>query len=125
VAAETFIADEIFRTKLNDRLPARIKLPDPAAQPKAGNYRIVYAIVTTKDLPQALPFFSRVTLKNAIATLGALGFKIAIAKIKFDPEFLNTASCKPSRRTREAVPEMAKKPPGRHRKSEPPAAPPP
>lgn len=125
VAAETFIADEIFRTKVNDRLPARIKLPDPAVQPKAGDYRIVYAIVTTKDLPQALPFFSRVTLKNAIATLGALGFNVAIAKIQFDPEFLNTASCKPSRRTREAMPEMAKKLPGRRKKSEPPAAPPP
>lgn len=107
VAAETFIADEIFRTKLNDRLPARIRLQDPAVQPKASDYRIVYAIVTTKDLPQALPFFSRVTLKNAVATLGALGFSVAIAKIAFDPEFLHTASCKPSRKTRAATPELA------------------
>ncbi|KVL10866.1 hypothetical protein WL14_29290 [Burkholderia cepacia] len=125
VAAETFVADEIFRTKLNDRLPARIKLSDPAVKPKASNYRIVYAVVTTKDLPQALPFFSRVTLKNAIATLTALGFAVAIAKIPFDAEFLSTTSCKPSRGTRAAVPELAKSPPGRHRKSEPPTAPPP
>lgn len=59
VAAETFIADEVFRTKLNDQLPAGIKLRDPAARPNAGDYRIVYAIVTTKDLPHALPFFSK------------------------------------------------------------------
>ncbi|WP_186236139.1 TIGR04141 family sporadically distributed protein [Burkholderia gladioli] len=125
VAAETFIADELFRTKLNDRLPARIKLPDPSVKPKAGNYRVVYAVVTTKDLPQALPFFSRVTLKNAIATLGALGFAVAMAKIQYDPDFLNTASCKPSRRARAAAPDLAKNPSARHRKSEPPATPPP
>jgi uncharacterized protein (TIGR04141 family) len=108
VAAETFVADEVFRTKLNDQLPAGIKLLDPTARPNASNYRIVYAIVTTKDLPLALPFFSKVTLKNAIASLGALGFGVAIAKIALDPEFANTASCKPSRQTRAAVPELAR-----------------
>lgn len=123
VAAETFVADEVFRTKLNDRLPPGIKLPDPALQPKAGNYRIVYAIVTTKELPQALPFFSKVTLKNALASLGALGFSVAIARIEFDSEFLRTASCKPTRRTRATTLDpagLARKPPSR---PAPPAAP--
>ncbi|VWC60028.1 hypothetical protein BLA18112_00864 [Burkholderia lata] len=107
VAAEAFVADEVFRAKLNNQLPAGIKLRDPAARPNAADYRIVYAIVTTKNLPQALPFFSKVTLKNAIASLGALGFGVAIAKIAIDPEFANTASCKPSRRTRAAATDQA------------------
>lgn len=108
VAAETFVADELFRRKLNEQLPTGIKLRDPAVRPNPADYRIVYAIVTVKDIPQTLPFFSKVTLKNAIASLGALGFEVAIAKIAPDPEFINTATCKPSRRTRAAAPNLAK-----------------
>ncbi|MDP9651885.1 DUF6119 family protein [Paraburkholderia caledonica] len=107
----------------NDRLPPGIKLPDPAVQPKAGNYRIVYPIVTTTELPQALPSFSKVILKNALASLGALGFSVAIAKIEFDPEFLRRASCKPSRRTRATTQDPAGMTRRRHPRSEPPAAP--
>jgi len=122
VAAETFIADETFRTKLNQQLPEKIKLSNPIARPNPADYRIIYAIVTVKDIPQALPFFSKVTLKNAIASLGALGFNVAIAKIEFDPEFLHTASYKPSRKTRAVMPELAKKSPKPPRKSDSPTA---
>jgi uncharacterized protein (TIGR04141 family) len=123
VAAETFIADDIFRTKLNQQLPKGIKLGDPAARPNPADYRIVYAIATVKEIPQTLPFFSKVTLKNAIASLGALGFRVAIAKIEIDPEFLHTAACKPSRRTRAATPDLAVMTRTPSRRSEPPAPP--
>ncbi|PTB16780.1 sporadically distributed protein, TIGR04141 family [Trinickia symbiotica] len=124
VGAETFVADEVFRTKLNEQLPKGIKLKDPAARPNPADYRVVYAIVTAKDIPKTLPFFSKVTLKNAIASLGALGFSVAIAKIEIDREFLNTVSCKPSRRTQAAAPDLVRKPRRAGRRSEPPAAPP-
>lgn len=97
VSAETFMRHEEFRVKLNEKLPASIKLDDPLARPKAENYRVVYAIATTKDLPKDLPFFSKITLKNAIIGLNGLGFGVALARIDIDPVFLKTANYKPAR----------------------------
>nr|WP_279613457.1 TIGR04141 family sporadically distributed protein [Burkholderia pyrrocinia] len=97
VSAETFMRHEEFRVKLNEKLPATIKLHDPLARPRAENYRIVYAIATTKELPKELPFFSKITLKNAIIGLNGLGFQVALARIDIDPDFLKTANYKPAR----------------------------
>ncbi len=97
VSAETFMRYVGFRVKLNEKLPVSIKLDDPHARPKAENYRIVYAIATTKNLPKDLPFFSKITLKNAIITLNGLGFGVALARIDVDPVLMKTANYKPAR----------------------------
>lgn len=103
VSAETFMRHEEFRVKLNEKLPISIRLGDPLARPKAENYRIVYAIATTKELPKDLPFFSKITLKNAIIGLNGLGFRVALARIDIDPDFLKTANYKPARNASEPV----------------------
>ncbi|NPT44404.1 hypothetical protein GNZ12_24445 [Paraburkholderia sp. 1N] len=64
--------DEVFRRKLNEQLPKGIKLDAPSNRPKPADYRIVYAIATVKDIPRRLPFFSKVTLKNAMSNLGVV-----------------------------------------------------
>ncbi|MDB5782688.1 TIGR04141 family sporadically distributed protein [Caballeronia mineralivorans] len=92
VSAETFVKHQDFRVKLNEKLPAGIKLVDQLVRPPAEKYRVVYAIATVKTLPAELPFFSKVTLKNTIMTLRAPGFGVELAKIDVDPEFLKTAS---------------------------------
>lgn len=109
VSTETFMRHEDFRVKLNEKLPAGMKLDDPLQRPKAENYRIVYAIATTKDLPNDLPFFSKITLKNAIVGLNGLGFRVALARIDIDPVFLKTANYKPARNATGA-PKPARKP---------------
>ena len=43
---------------------------------------------------------------EAIGSLGALGFRVAIARIAIDPAFASTASYRASRRARAAVPEL-------------------
>ena len=88
VAAETFIKDEGFRERLNGELPESIKLDDPQKRPSPSDYTIVYAIATKKDLPQKLPFFSKVTLKAALKTLLALNYRVAINRIDVDEMFL-------------------------------------
>jgi uncharacterized protein (TIGR04141 family) len=110
VSAETFVKHQDFRVKLNEKLPAGIKLADPLIRPPAEKYRVVYAIATTKTLPTELPFFSKVTLKNAIMTLRALGFSVALAKIDVEPEFLKTASYKPAEPTSAASSSAAPSP---------------
>lgn len=73
--------DEAFRVRLNQKLPESCKLADPRTRPDANQYNIVYAIATNKQLPNDLPFFSKVTLKNAVRTLRGLNFGVELTRI--------------------------------------------
>ncbi len=84
VAAEAFIKDAWYREQLNPKLPISIKLDDPTKRPTPSNYNIVYAIATNKNIPNELPFFSKVTLKNALIMLRALDYKVSLAQIKIE-----------------------------------------
>lgn len=98
VAAEAFIKDSEYREKLNPKLPASIKLSNPKLRPDPSHYRIVYAIATNKDIPNELPFFSKVTLKNTLKTLRALNYNISLSKIEIDHNWLKTKKCKPTKK---------------------------
>lgn len=95
VAAETFAKDEEFRNKLNEKLPKHIALLDTSLRPDTGEYKVVYAIATEKNLPLELPFFSKVTLKNAFLQLSALGYRVAISRIPISPLLSQTKKFKP------------------------------
>lgn len=95
VAAEAFIKDEKYRIELNPKLPASIQLTNPQTRPDPKKYRIVYAIATVKTIPKELPFFSKVTLKNAFKTLRALDYKVELARIEVEPALLVTKKYKP------------------------------
>lgn len=95
VAAEAFIKDIDYREQLNPKLPDSIKLEDPKARPNPSMYNIVYAIATEKNIPEDLPFFSKVTLKNSLKTLRALDYRVSLAKIEVCPELLKKKKCKP------------------------------
>lgn len=94
LAAEAFVKDRGYRCELNPKLPTTIKLANPQARPEPKNYRIVYAIATDKNIPKELPFFSKVTLKNALKTLRALDYKVELARIDVDPILLITKKYK-------------------------------
>lgn len=85
VSAEIFIRDQEFREKVNNKLPAGLKLADAQKMPDARLYQVIYAIATDKQIPQNLPFFAKVTLKNSIKSLRALGYSVKISKIDVDP----------------------------------------
>jgi len=94
VAAEAFVKDLEFREKLNPKLPTSIQLPDPKKRPNPANYKVVYAIATEKKLPDELPFFSKVTLKNALKILLALNYKVELSQIGVDRNILIKNKCK-------------------------------
>lgn len=94
-SAETFVSDQAFREKLNPKLPANIQLANPAPRPASSNYRVIYAIATKKNLPNELPFLSKISLKNAVKTLRALDYNVEIAKIDVDPAILLKKKYKP------------------------------
>jgi uncharacterized protein (TIGR04141 family) len=85
VAAEAFVSDKEFRDRLNKKLPAEMKLVDTGCRPESKQFRVVYAIAINRDIPIKLPFFSKVTLKNAFKTLRALDFEVNLARIEVDP----------------------------------------
>lgn len=95
VSAEAFIKDPLYREKLNPKLPPSIRLTDTKARPNPSKYSIVYAIATEKKIPNELPFFSKITLKNSLKTLRALDYGVFLAKIDIDQNLLRKKKCKP------------------------------
>lgn len=98
VASEAFISDSAFRKRLNEKLPASTKLSCPESRPDPGKYRIVYAIATNKKVPKELPFFSKVTLKNALKTLKTLNYSVSVSAIPVDPALEVKKKGKPEKR---------------------------
>ncbi|MRX26588.1 TIGR04141 family sporadically distributed protein [Kangiella sp. HZ709] len=103
VASETFIKEEAFREKLNDKLPPKLQIKDVTIKPNASNYTIIFAIATNKNIPEELPFFSKITLKNAFKNLDALGFKVNLLSIDIDPIILTKKKNKPSKNKKQTT----------------------
>ena len=90
VSAESFAGDREFRKKLRDKVKTlksgfETYLPDGRTQrPDTSDYQIVFAIMRK---PYAsgevgLPFFSKVSLRNVIRRLEAMGYKTAVNLIR-------------------------------------------
>lgn len=97
VASEAFIGDADFRKRLNETLPESSKLSNADIRPDPSLYKIVYAVATSKNIPKELPFFSKVTLKNALKTLKALNYSVSISAIKVDPALEVKKKVKPEK----------------------------
>jgi uncharacterized protein (TIGR04141 family) len=95
VASEAFVRDVDFRIRLNQKLPKPYKLANPKSRPDPSKYKVVYAIATSKSIPRELPFFSKVTLKNAVKSLRALDYAVELAAISIDPLLSKTSLGKP------------------------------
>jgi uncharacterized protein (TIGR04141 family) len=84
VSATLLLWDDGFRTQLNKKLPPTHRLPNPKQKPTTKDYEIAFAIASNAKGPLTLPFFSRVTLRNAYRQLTNYGFKVTCTKIEMD-----------------------------------------
>ncbi|MBI5870978.1 MAG: TIGR04141 family sporadically distributed protein [Actinobacteria bacterium] len=83
VSGEAFLSAEEFREKLNEKLEGAYKLDDPSTKPDPADYEIIFGVISKSTAALELPFFSKVTLRNAKIRLEAFGFKrISLAKIQ-------------------------------------------
>lgn len=98
VSAESFKTDQNFRSKLLISLPESANQDVYAIRPKEEQFRIVYAIVSGKDGALQLPFFSRVTLKNAVKKLESMGFRVALSKINISKSLSTTQKYRPEKK---------------------------
>ncbi|HFO2534611.1 DUF6119 family protein [Yersinia massiliensis] len=98
VGSELFISDSEFRGKLNEKLPAHIKLTDHSIRPEAKKYKVVFAIATNKKIPEDLPLFSKINLKNFNKSISNFGYEVRICKITVDPLIYKKKLCKPQKK---------------------------
>jgi uncharacterized protein (TIGR04141 family) len=81
VSAQAFLWDEEFRRKVVDELdPVHRFSYKP--RPQADDFEIIYAIAMRTKGEMVLPFFSRITLRQAKQQLSNLNFKVSVAKIQ-------------------------------------------
>jgi uncharacterized protein (TIGR04141 family) len=81
VSGELFVQDGDFRQKVNDKLPSQLKLPNVSIRPNANDYEIVFGIISRSQNPLEIPFFSKVSLRNARRRLQGYGYKVTKKKI--------------------------------------------
>lgn len=82
VSGELFLGDEKFREDVNNVLPVDCKLASTSDKPSAGQYEIVFAIISSSNNELSLPFFSKISLSNVHKRLGTLGYQVSLSKIK-------------------------------------------
>lgn len=83
VSGELLVSDAEFRKTLNKKLKTGWKLNNPSVRIKPGEYEIIYAIISNKaDARPVIPFFSRVSIKNAKRRLESFGYNVSIMKIQ-------------------------------------------
>ena len=88
VSGELFLADENFRKKVNDKLPEGYKIENPDHKPTSDDYEIIFGILSSSKNALELPFFSKVTLRNAKRRLETFGYKVSVQKLSADNEQL-------------------------------------
>lgn len=76
VAGELYVQDSNFREKLNDKFPDTHKLGNPAQQPDPKAHEIVFAVVGGNG-SENIPFFSKVTIRNARRRLRGYGYNVS------------------------------------------------
>ncbi|MCK5242190.1 TIGR04141 family sporadically distributed protein [bacterium] len=82
VSGELFIRDEDFRKKVSAKLSKAHRIFDIENKPKASDYEVVFAVISSVENDLEIPFFSKVALKNAKQKLETYGYKVSLQKIK-------------------------------------------
>jgi len=78
VSARQFQLDRLFRSQVNDKLPASHRLSDAAHPISAEDYEVAYVVVAKKGAINRLPFFSMVNLKGVSELLSQIGFRVSL-----------------------------------------------
>jgi len=82
VSATAFVRDEAFRKEVNKLLPSKLKLKNTKKRPNAAEYEIAYMVTSRSPRPLWLPFFSRLSLRNAQMQLASFDYKVTFSKIQ-------------------------------------------
>lgn len=80
VSGELFKAEKDFRDQVNNKFPDKFKLKDTKTI-NTSDYKVIYAIISYVDKDLDIPFFSKVSLKNAKKRLETIGYNVYLIKV--------------------------------------------
>jgi len=84
VSAELFSSQSSFRKEMNKKLPLDYRLENPDQDVNSSDYRIVYGIISGSKKDLDIPFFSKVSLRNAFMRLKLYKYDAYLQKIALD-----------------------------------------
>ncbi|HXH40548.1 MAG TPA: TIGR04141 family sporadically distributed protein [Thermoanaerobaculia bacterium] len=82
VAGTAFVSDARFRKDVNRLLPPKLKIKNPSKKPAASDFEVAFMVASRSLSSLTLPFFSRVTLRNAHIQLNTYGYLVTLSKIQ-------------------------------------------
>lgn len=100
VSGELFQMQGEFRKLINAKLPRQHRLSNVAARPTAGSYKVVFGIISESVKPLSIPFFSKISLKQTVNRLEAIGFVVTLAKISVSDATKKTTKYPGSKKTK-------------------------
>jgi len=83
VSGELYKSEKKFRDKVNSELEEDFRLSD-TSNINPSDYRIIFAIISHVKKELNIPFFSKVSLKNAKKRLETIGYHVFLKKIKVE-----------------------------------------
>lgn len=86
VSGELFIADKDFRQKVNEKLSDSHKINNVEKRPNPSDYEVIFGIISSSEKDLEIPFFSKVSLRNAKRRLETYGYKVSLQKIKAEKQ---------------------------------------
>ena len=81
VSGELLLADSDFRKKVNEKLSNGHKISNPDNKPNSSEFQIIFTIISSSSKQLEIPFFSKVSLRNAKRRLETYGYKVSLQKI--------------------------------------------
>jgi uncharacterized protein (TIGR04141 family) len=81
VSGELFQTDGQFRKEVQAKLPPSHRF-NCEQKPRAGEFKVVFSVISDSPGDLVLPFFSKLNLKHAVRRLEGYGFDVALAKIE-------------------------------------------
>jgi uncharacterized protein (TIGR04141 family) len=81
VSGECFLHEAPFRHEVNQHLPTDFRWLNPTVAPKGTDFTICIAVMSKVSGPLELPFFSKVSLRNAVVALRRMNFRVTKLKI--------------------------------------------
>jgi uncharacterized protein (TIGR04141 family) len=82
VSGELFLADKDFRKKVNEKLTDNHKIQNLQNKPNASDYDIIFAVISSSSKELEIPFFSKVSLRNAKRRLETYGYNVFLQRIE-------------------------------------------
>jgi uncharacterized protein (TIGR04141 family) len=79
-----FAQDALFRQRLNEKLPASHQLVSPGEHPDVREFEVAFAVISRSRKPLRLPFFSRLSLRNATRLLQGYGYRVSCTKVPLE-----------------------------------------